>query len=34
MSTGLAFAAAGGWLIFVVIILLFMAGATRKATRR
>jgi hypothetical protein len=29
-STGWALAIVGGWVVFVLLVLLFMAGATRK----
>jgi hypothetical protein len=33
-GTGWAFVIVGGWLVFVGLILLFMAGATRKRPPR
>ena len=33
-STGWAFTIVGGWLVFLVLILLFMAGATRRKPPR
>ena len=33
-GTGWVFAIVGGWLVFVTLVLLFMAGATRKPPPR
>jgi hypothetical protein len=33
-GTAWAFAIVGGWLVFVALILLFMAGATKPPPRR
>jgi hypothetical protein len=33
-STGWALTVVGGWVVFVILILLFMAGATRKRPPR
>ena len=33
-GTGWAFVIAGGWVAFVILILLFMAGGTRKRPPR